>query len=292
LFLALALIAAACSDGSDAEVARVGDTVIQVSDLTRLYEDVDPNALVIDESLRSTIFGVVAKAVLIDAIRADFGVEIDDEEVDTVHEAMLAQMEGAGLTPADYLGVPDASLEMIRHNAEISVVREVAQRALASAPGVFDVILADATAITTVCASHILVNTEEEATTALDRVRGGEDFAVVADEVSIDGAPGGDLGCRLANAYVEPFAQAAVEAPLGEPTGPIETQFGYHIILVTEQTTVAEEDVRANPQEYMSRSEIDELWSAWLTETLQDADVELDPKYGQWTAFGILPPSE
>jgi len=291
LILAFALTVAACSGGSGAEVARVGDTVITEKDLADLYET-GIDALSIDTGLRSTIFGLVAKAILIDAIRADFGVEIDPAEVDGVHEAMLEQMNAAGLTPADYVGVANAGSEMIRHNAEISVIREVAQRALSSAPGVIDEILADTTALTTVCASHILVNTEEEATAALERVQGGESFASVADEVSIDSAPGGDLGCRLANAYVEPFALATVEAPIGEPTGPIQTQFGYHIILVTSQTAVPEEDVRANPQEYMNRTAIDELWSAWLTETLQDAEVELDPKYGQWTAFGILPPAE
>ena len=291
LILALALAAAACSGGSGAEVARVGETVITEKDLADLYET-GIDALPIDSGLRSTIFGLIAKVILPDAIRADFGVEVDQAEIEDVHEAMLDQMNGAGLTPADYVGIANAGPEMIRHNAEIAVIREVAQRALASAPGILDQILADTTALTTVCARHILVNTEEEAIAALDRVQGGEDFAAVADEVSIDSPAGGDLGCRLANAYVEPFALATVEATVGEPTGPVQTQFGYHVILVTEQTAVSEEVVRANPQEYMTRSAVDELWSAWLTETLQDAEVELDAKYGQWTAFGILPPSE
>lgn len=289
--LALALAAAACSGGSGAQVASVGDNVITERDLADLYET-GLDALPIDASLRSTVFSLVAKAIIVDAIRADFGVEIDQEEVDMVEQAMLDQMSSSGLTPADYVQTPNAGLEMIRLNAEISVIREVAQRALASAPAIIEQILADPTAITTVCALHVLVNTEEEATAALERVQGGEDFALVADEVSIDSAPGGDLGCRLANAYVEPFAIATVEAPLLEPIGPVQTQFGYHVIQVNERTTEDEEIVRANPQEYLSRSQIEELWSAWLTETLQDAEVDLDPKYGQWTAFGILPPSE
>jgi parvulin-like peptidyl-prolyl isomerase len=291
LVLALALATTACSGGSEAQVAAVGDTVITEGDLADLYET-GVNALTIDPALRSTIFGMVAKAILIDAVRADFGVELEQEEVDGVEQAMLDQMNASSLTPADYLGIPNAGLAMIRHNAEIAVIREVAQRHLASDPVIIAEILADPTAVSTVCARHILVNTEEAATAALERVQGGEDFAAVADEVSIDSAPGGDLGCRLANAYVTEFAVASVEAPLNEPTGPVQTQFGYHVILVTDITVAAEEDVRANPQEFMSPSEIDDLWSAWLTERLQDAEVELDPKYGQWTAFGILPPSE
>lgn len=291
LILALALVAPACSGGSGAEIASVGETVITEGDLADLYET-GLDALPIDESLRSTLFSLIAKAILIDAIRVDFGIDIDQEEVDTVEQAMLDQMNANGLTPAEYVQIPNAGPEMIRHNAEISVVREVAQRALASAPAIIEQILADPTAITTVCAFHILVDTEEEANAALERVQGGEDFAAVADDVSLDAAPGGDLGCRLANAYVEPFALAIVEAPLLEPSGPVQTQFGYHVIQVNERTITDEEVVRANPQEFLSRTEIDELWSAWLTESLQDAEVELDPKYGQWTAFGILPPSE
>jgi hypothetical protein len=42
----------------------------------------------------------------------------------------------------------------------------------------------------------------------------------------------------------------------------------------------------------MAPADVNDLWTAWLTERLQDAVVELDPKYGSWTAFGILPPSE
>ena len=276
LVLALALATTACSGGSGAQVAAVGDTVITEDDLAGLYET-DLDALTIDSGLRSTIFGMVAKTILIDAIGVDFGVEIDQEEVDGVEQAMLDQMNASSLTPADYLGVPNAGSAMIRHNAEIAVIREVAQRQLASDPVIIAEILADPTAVSTVCARHILVNTEEEATAALERVQGGEDFAAVAEEVSIDSAPGGDLGCRLANAYVTDFAVATVEAPLNQPTGPVQTQFGHHVILVTELTVAAEADVLANPQEFMSPSAIDDLLSAWLTETLQDAQVELDP---------------
>jgi parvulin-like peptidyl-prolyl isomerase len=79
---------------------------------------------------------------------------------------------------------------------------------------------------------------------------------------------------------------------VGEPVGPSQSQFGYHIMLVRERTTATPEEVAANPRDYMAAADVNELWTAWLTERLQDAVVELDPKYGSWTAFGILPPSE
>lgn len=287
--LAFALVAGACSSGSGAQVALIGDTVITEGDLADLY---DTDSLTIDAGLRTTLFGLIAKVVLIDALRAEFGEEIDEAEVDGVHQAMVDQMEAEGLDPAAYLGVPGAGPEMLRHNAEVAVLREAVQRNLTSDPALAAMILEDPTAITTVCVSHILVTTIEDAQAALDRLEAGEDFGALADEISTDTSPQGDLGCRLANRYVAEFAVATLEAPVGEPVGPSQSQFGYHILLVRERTTATPEEVAANPRDYMAPPEVNDLWTQWLTEQLQDAVVELDPKYGSWTAFGILPPSE
>lgn len=287
--LALALVAGACSSGSGAQVALVGETVITEGDLGDLY---DTDSLTIDAGLRSTLFGLIAKEVLIDALRAEFGEELDEAEVDGVHQAMIDQMEAEGLQPAEYLGVPNAGPAMLRHNAEVAVLREAVQRNLTADPSFAATIVEDPTAITTVCVSHILVNTVEEAQAALDRLAAGEDFGALADEISTDSSPQGDLGCRLANRYVDEFALATVEAPVGEPVGPSISQFGYHILLVRERTVATIEEVSANPRAYMAPAEVNDLWSQWLTVQLQGAVVELDPKYGSWTAFGILPPSE
>jgi len=284
--LALALAATACSSGGG-HVATVGETVITEGDLADLYE---VDTLTIDDGLRATIFGLVAKAILTDALRDDFGEEIDSGEVDSVEQAMIDDMNRLGLTPAGYLQVEGAAPAMLRHNAEIAVLRESAQRHLAG--DLVDQILADPLASTTVCASHILSILETDSQEALDRIEAGEDFAAVADEVSTDSPPGGDLDCRLANRYVEEFAVAAVEAPLNEVVGPVQTQFGYHLILVRERTVATREAIEANPQEFLARTDIEGLWEQWLNEKLAAAAVELEAKYGSWTAFGILPPSE
>jgi parvulin-like peptidyl-prolyl isomerase len=287
--LALAVAAAGCSSGSGAQVATVGDTVITEGDLGDLYAT---DSLTIDAGVRSTLFGIIAKVALVDALRAEFGEELDETEVDGVHQAMVDQMEAEGLQPAEYLGVPNAGPEMLRYNAEVAVLREAVLRNLTSDPILIETILADSTAITTVCVSHILLTTIEDAQAALDRLADGEDFAALADEVSTDTSPQGDLGCQVAIRYPAEFAAAALAAPVGEPVGPSQSQFGYHIMLVRERTTATPEEVAATPRDYMAAADVNELWTAWLTAHLQDAVVELDPKYGSWTAFGILPPSE
>ena len=72
---------------------------------------------------------------------------------------------------------------------------------------------------TEVCASHILLDSEEDADAALERVQGGEDFADVASDVSTgpSGPDGGDLGCSLLGNYVPEFAQGALPGAVNLP---------------------------------------------------------------------------
>ncbi len=98
-------------------------------------------------------------------------------------------------------------------------------------------------------ASHILVSldagadaaAEQVATEKIDaaarRVRSGEDFALVAREVSEDpgsAQAGGDLGL-FARGIMDPvFEEAVFAAEVGQVVGPVRSQFGLHLILVTE----------------------------------------------------------
>lgn len=85
-------------------------------------------------------------------------------------------------------------------------------------------------------ARHILLtgdSAEQQALAALERVRAGEDFAAVAGEVSEDGgtkAAGGDLGWVGRGTLVGAFEDALFSMSVGEVVGPVETEFGFHII--------------------------------------------------------------
>ena len=87
-----------------------------------------------------------------------------------------------------------------------------------------------------VCASHILIPTEEEALAAKKRIDGGEAFAKVADELTQDPGgkgKGGDLGCASPASYVAEFAAAVTELKIDEVSVPVQTEFGFHVIKVT-----------------------------------------------------------
>lgn len=91
-----------------------------------------------------------------------------------------------------------------------------------------------------VCARHILVEDETMANDLLGQLQGGADFAALATEHSTDtgsGAQGGDLGCAPSSRYVSAFAEAVDAAPLNEVVGPVNSEFGYHLITVYDRRT-------------------------------------------------------
>ena len=86
-------------------------------------------------------------------------------------------------------------------------------------------------------ASHILVGSEQEAKDLKTRIEGGEDFGAVAKAHSQcpSGQSGGDLGFFGKGMMVPEFDKVVFESEVGKVTDPVKTQFGYHLIKVTDQ---------------------------------------------------------
>ncbi|MEL7465500.1 MAG: peptidylprolyl isomerase [Pseudomonadota bacterium] len=91
----------------------------------------------------------------------------------------------------------------------------------------------DAEERTVINASHILVETEEEAKEIAELARAeGADFANLAKERSTgpSGPNGGDLGWFERGQMVPPFDVAVFSMEPGQISDPVETQFGWHVI--------------------------------------------------------------
>ncbi len=123
-------------------------------------------------------------------------------------------------------------------------------------------------------ASHILVETEEEAMALIEELNGGADFATLAQEKSTgpSGPNGGQLGWFGTGAMVKPFEDAVVSMEVGAVSAPVQTQFGWHVIKLNESRA------QALPTLDMLRGELaDEIQRAAIEariEALQaDADV-------------------
>ena len=122
---------------------------------------------------------------------------------------------------------------------ESVVLSAVTDEALQAA---YDARFKDAAPQTEYNAAHILVETVEAAEKLKAELAAGADFAELAKANSIDtgsGANGGDLGWFATCVMVKPFEDAVLAAKVGEVTGPIQSDFGQHLILVKE-TRIAE----------------------------------------------------
>lgn len=86
-------------------------------------------------------------------------------------------------------------------------------------------------------ASHILVSSLEEANHLAKELKAGKDFGELAGKYSScpSGKEGGDLGFFSKGQMVKEFEDAAFSLKPGEVSQPIKTQFGYHLIKVTER---------------------------------------------------------
>jgi foldase protein PrsA len=124
-------------------------------------------------------------------------------------------------------------------------------------------------------ASHILVQTEEEANAVIERLNKGESFEDLAKELSIDtvsGAAGGDLDYFTFIDMVKPFSEAAFSAEIGEISKPVKSDFGYHIIKVTDKkidSSITLETAKADLTEYYQSMKYQEF----LNNLKEEADI-------------------
>ncbi len=118
---------------------------------------------------------------------------------------------------------------------------------------------------------HILVNNPDTANTLLAQIRSGADFAALAKANSQDtesGPQGGELGWAPRGVYVPEFETAIWNARPGDLLGPIQTQFGYHIIQVEGR------EVRPLSDADLAR-ERDTAYRQWLKQARDHANVQI-----------------
>lgn len=88
------------------------------------------------------------------------------------------------------------------------------------------------------CARHILVSTQEECENLKKQIEGGADFAELAKKHSKcpSGKKGGDLGEFSSGQMVAEFDKVVFSEEVGKVHGPVQTQFGFHLIEITSRS--------------------------------------------------------
>ncbi len=86
-------------------------------------------------------------------------------------------------------------------------------------------------------ARHILVASQEECEKLKEKIEGGSDFEEIAKEHSTcpSGKSGGDLGVFSPGQMVKEFDEVVFKDEVGKVHGPVKTDFGYHLIEITDR---------------------------------------------------------
>jgi len=102
-----------------------------------------------------------------------------------------------------------------------------------------------------VTASHILVDSEDKANVILEEVKGDKSFEDAAKEYSScpSAQNGGDLGNFTRGRMVPEFENAAFDLAVDEISGVVQTQFGFHIIKITEKTEASQKSLEDAKEE-------------------------------------------
>lgn len=128
-------------------------------------------------------------------------------------------------------------------------------------------------------ASHILVEDEKTAKEVKKKLDEGKSFEELAKEYSTDGSAsnGGDLGWFGKGQMVEPFENAAFALKEGEISDPVKTDFGYHIIKVT-QTVKSFDEMKDELKEEVKQQKINDpaVMQEAVNKAIEEADVKIN----------------
>ncbi|WP_127561927.1 peptidylprolyl isomerase [Nioella ostreopsis] len=147
----------------------------------------------------------------------------------------------------------------------------------------YDAEFGEMEAVTEYNASHILVATAEEAQALVEELEGGADFAELAREHSTgpSGPNGGQLGWFTAGMMVPSFEEAVFALEVGEVSPPVETRFGWHVVILNDsrdQAAPALEEVREQLEEGLRQARVDaHIESLTAAAEIDRPELDIDP---------------
>ncbi|NMA64935.1 MAG: foldase [Clostridiaceae bacterium] len=278
IFVAIILVIAATlivalSLNNGEVIAKVGDSEILKEDLYKTL---------VDRYGEQTLENMITDKI-IDLEAAKLKVTVSDNEIKAELDKVIQQSGGEEMFNLQ-LAYSGITMEEMKQDLEryLKIVKLIEPRIKITDEEIisyFEENKADLDQEEQVEASHILVEDEETAKEIKKLLDEGGDFAALAKEHSIDGSAssGGELGYFGRNRMVEEFETAAFALQPGQISEPVKSQFGYHIIKVTDRKGAQEatlESSRELIEETLKEQRLNQEYSSWLSEMKEQYKIE------------------
>ncbi|WP_375230277.1 peptidylprolyl isomerase [Roseobacter sp. S98] len=257
--LVASLAAPAVAQDADTVLATVNDKEITLGQLIAIADSLPQNFKDLpDEQLFD---GLLSQLIRQEALVASHG--------DNLNRAQRLQIEAQETTMIANFAVTNAT--------ELTELTEEDLRAE------YDKTYGNAAPQPEFNASHILVATEEEAASLVAQLAEGADFAELARTFSTgpSGPRGGSLGWFGLGQMVPPFEAAAMALEVGEVSPPVETQFGWHVLILNDKREneppafeAVRSDLTAKLTEERARAAVQ---AAMAAATIVNSDDGIDP---------------
>lgn len=298
LVAAAAVVLTACSSLEESPPASVNDAEIdagRLEDELVVVRESDDYQRLLEQQYEAPVDGTgagtfdaafVARLLSVKVYFALVDEKLDDLDIEIVEDDLLAAREE--------LTAPDASGQVALTEESFATFPGWFQRVIlrrgASIPKLSEALAEpyyddNPEQFTQACPSHILVSTQQrsptEARARIDdlarQLAEGADFAALAASESDDptaAAAGGALGCGGPGRLVPEFEEVAFELPVGEVSEVVQTDFGFHLILVTERGRVSFDEAGAQAGVI--------AFNDFLRTATEESDIEVNPRYGEW----------
>lgn len=283
--------------GSD-DASMGGEDVIKVNDtaLTKNYVDAriqqvfQQNQLQSDDAYsgyyKSQILNGLVETELMVQEAKNQGIEVSNKDKDAYKEKLIDQSYGSKENFEAYLSEYDISDEMLDRMLEEKLyydglMENLKKDVSVDAEGYYNENVTQFNVADQVKASHILVKDEKTAKDIIKKLDDGKKFADLAKKYSEDTATkneGGELGFFTADKMVPEFSSAAFALEPGQYTKePVQTAYGYHVILCEEKQAAHQQtydEVKDELKESLANQEVQEKYYELMNKLREKANIE------------------
>lgn len=264
LLITATMILVGCGETNENAVAKVNGELILKTEFDQSFEiqrkayeqqfgedimsKTTENGVTIEEALKEVVLeNLIREKVILQNAEKD-NITVSDEEItgeiDTYKELVGGE---EGFT--QFLETNNMTEDNFRESIKKQLILESYKDKFIRTLGITDEDIenefnANKESYILVKASHIVVKKEEEAKEILKQLENGADFAELAKEKSKDprtAEKGGDLGYFPKGEMVPEFEEAAFSLKTNELSDIVKSEFGYHIIKVTDRQDTLEQ---------------------------------------------------